>query len=72
MPAPSDAERGVRGIDVFVRSDAEQLSHLVALVDRGELRVDVAERVPLPALPDVHARAAKGALPGKVVILPTA
>ena len=26
MPAPADEERGVRGIDLFVRSDAEQLS----------------------------------------------
>lgn len=42
MPAPSDEERGVRGIDLFVRSDAEQLSHLAALIDGGELRVEVA------------------------------
>src|SRR5256714_1118459 len=26
MPAPSDEARGVRGIDLFVRSDAQQLS----------------------------------------------
>ena len=69
MPAPSDEERGVRGIDLFVRSDADQLSHLVALVDSGELRVDVAERAPLTELAEVHARAATGALPGKVVIV---
>ena len=68
MPAPSDEERGVRGIDLFVRSDAEQLAQLVALVDRGELRVEVAERVPLAELPALHARAAAGELPGKVVI----
>ncbi|HTJ37735.1 MAG TPA: NADP-dependent oxidoreductase [Dactylosporangium sp.] len=68
MAAPSDEERGVRGVDVFVRSDAEQLSRLVALVDRGELRVDVAERVPLAQLPAVHARAA--GLSGKVIVLP--
>ena len=72
MPAPGDEERGVRAVDVFVRSDAEQLSRLVALVDRGELRVDVAERVPLAELPAVHAQAAAGALPGKVVVLPAA
>jgi NADPH:quinone reductase-like Zn-dependent oxidoreductase len=69
MPAPTDEERGVRGIDVFVRSDADQLSKLVAMVDRGELRVDVAQRVPLAELPDVHAQAAAGVLPGKVVVL---
>lgn len=46
MPAPGDVERDVRGIDLFVRSDAQQLAHLVELVDRGELRVEVARRVP--------------------------
>jgi NADPH:quinone reductase-like Zn-dependent oxidoreductase len=73
MPAPSDDARGVRGIDLFVRSDAAQLAQLVALVDSGQLRVDVAQRVPLAELPAVHARAAAGALHGKTVIVaPTA
>ncbi|MEU8304770.1 NADP-dependent oxidoreductase [Actinomadura sp. NPDC048955] len=70
MPAPADEERGVRGIDLFVRSDAGQLSELVARVDRGALTVDVAERVALADLASVHARAAAGTLPGKVVVLP--
>jgi NADPH:quinone reductase-like Zn-dependent oxidoreductase len=69
MPAPSDEERGVRGVDLFVRSDAGQLSQLVALVDRGELRVGVARRVPLAELPALHAEAATGTLTGKAVIL---
>ncbi|HEY0534945.1 MAG TPA: NADP-dependent oxidoreductase [Actinoplanes sp.] len=73
MPAPSDEQRGVRGIDLFVRSDAEQLKRLVALIDSGELHVDVAQRVPLAELPSVHAQAAAGALHGKTVIVaPTA
>ncbi|GIM97047.1 NADP-dependent oxidoreductase [Paractinoplanes toevensis] len=69
MPAPSDDQRGVRGIDLFVRSDAEQLARLVALVDSGELRVDVAQRFPLAELPAVHTQAAAGALHGKTVIV---
>lgn len=69
MPAPSDELRGVRGVDLYVRSDAGQLAELVARVDRGELTVDVDERVALADLPDVHARAAAGALGGKVVVL---
>ncbi|QDO03592.1 NADP-dependent oxidoreductase [Streptomyces sp. RLB3-17] len=70
MPAPSDEERGVRGIDLFVRSNAEQLSHLAELIDGGELRVEVARRVPLAELPALHADAAAGALPnGKVVVV---
>ncbi|EWC63358.1 Zinc-containing alcohol dehydrogenase superfamily [Actinokineospora spheciospongiae] len=71
MPAPADEERGVRGIDLYVRSDAGQLSELVARVDRGELTVDVAERVPLADLPSVHARAATGTLRGKVIVVPS-
>jgi NADPH:quinone reductase-like Zn-dependent oxidoreductase len=70
MPAPADEERGVRAVDLFVRSDATQLSELVARVDRGELTVDVAERVALTDLASVHARAGAGTLRGKVIVLP--
>jgi NADPH:quinone reductase-like Zn-dependent oxidoreductase len=70
MPNPADEGRGVRGVDLYVRSDAAQLSELVARVDRGELTVDVAERVPLDDLASVHARAAAGTLAGKVIVLP--
>ena len=69
IDTPADEKRGVRGVGVFVRSDAEQLSRLVALVDSGELRVDVAERLPLAELADVHAKADAGDLSGKVVIV---
>ncbi|MDY7085240.1 MAG: NADP-dependent oxidoreductase [Actinomycetota bacterium] len=68
MPAPSDELRGVRGIDLFVRSDADQLADLAARVSTGELRVDVGQRVPLAGLSTVHAQAAAGELPGKTVI----
>ncbi|EOD65080.1 NADP-dependent oxidoreductase [Amycolatopsis vancoresmycina] len=67
MPAPGDEARNVRGIDLFVRSDAGQLAKLVAQVDRGELHVDVAERVPLPELAALHARPA---VHGKVIVVP--
>ncbi|GLZ55661.1 NADP-dependent oxidoreductase [Actinomycetospora sp. NBRC 106378] len=69
-PAPADEARGVRGVDVFVRSDAPQLGRLVCMVDRGELRVDVARRVSLPDLAAVHAEADAGTLRGKVVVVP--
>ncbi|WP_089158006.1 NADP-dependent oxidoreductase [Micromonospora sp. NBS 11-29] len=73
MPAPADEERGVRGVDLFVRSDADQLADLAARIGTGELRVDVAERVALADLPALHARAGAGELPGKTVVLaPTA
>jgi len=71
-PAPADDGRGVRAVDVYLRSDAGQLATLVAMVDAGELRVDVGERLPLAQLAAVHARAVAGGLPGKVVLLPAA
>jgi len=67
MPTPSDESRGVRAAGVYVKADAAELSQLVALVDSGELTVDIAERVPLSELPAIHARAAAGELRGKVV-----
>jgi NADPH:quinone reductase-like Zn-dependent oxidoreductase len=73
MPAPSDDQRGVRGIDLFVRSDATQLAHLVTLVDSAHLHIDITHRVPLADLPTVHTQAATGTLHGKTVIVaPTA
>lgn len=72
MQAPSDEARGVRGINVYVRSDVEQMARLVSMVDQGALHVDVAERVALSELPAVHARAAAGALPGKIIVVAAA
>jgi NADPH:quinone reductase-like Zn-dependent oxidoreductase len=69
IETPGDEARGVRAVGVFVRSDAGQLTRLAALVDAGELRVDVAERVPLAELPALHAKAAAGDLSGKVVVV---
>ncbi|CAI9402424.1 NADP-dependent oxidoreductase [Nocardioides sp. T2.26MG-1] len=70
MPAPADEDRGVRGIDLYVRSDAAQLAGLAELVDRGQLKVQVAQRAPLEDLASIHAQAAAGTLHGKVVITP--
>ncbi|RJK95989.1 NADP-dependent oxidoreductase [Vallicoccus soli] len=69
MPAPGDERRGVRAVDLYVRSDVDQLDELVARVDRGELTVDVAERVPLAELARLHERAAAGEVSGKVVVV---
>jgi len=73
MQAPSDEARGVRGLNLFVRSDAKQLADLVGAVDRGELHIDISRRIQLQDLPALHKDAADGAVSGKVVILaPTA
>jgi NADPH:quinone reductase-like Zn-dependent oxidoreductase len=72
MTTPGDAERGVRAAGVFVEPKVDELAQLVALVDSGELTVDVAQRVPLSELPAIHARAAAGEIRGKVVAVPDA
>ncbi|MCU1405163.1 MAG: NADPH:quinone reductase [Glaciihabitans sp.] len=72
MTTPGDESRGVRSAGVFVRADVDELAQLVALVDSGELTVDIAQRVPLSELPAIHARSAAGELRGKVVAVPEA
>lgn len=72
MPAPDDEERGVTSVVVFVRSDVAQLARLVELVDGGELRVEVAQRVALSELVSIHEQANAGTLRGKVVVVPDA
>ena len=72
IPTPGDEKRGVRAVSVFVRSDAQQLSHLVDLTEQGHLRINVTERVPLPKLAALHAKADSGEISGKAIVLPTA
>lgn len=69
MPAPDDAARDVRSAVVFVRSDRDRLERLAALVDAGELPVEVTRRIPLTELPALHAQASTGRIAGKVIIL---
>ncbi|TQS42547.1 NADP-dependent oxidoreductase [Cryptosporangium phraense] len=70
MPAPSDEQRGVRGIDLFVRSDAAQLAELAERIDAGSLRIDVADRRRLQDLAAVQDEGAAGRLPGKTIVVP--
>ena len=69
-PGPQDAPRGIRVEQVYVRSDAARLAELVARVDAGELRIDVAERRPLTELAAVHDEGTAGRLKGKTVLIP--
>lgn len=70
MPTPGDDTRGVRAVTVFVLPNRERLRELVALVDDGRLTVEVTRRIPLTDLRALHAEAALGRIPGKVVVLP--
>ncbi|TDX77326.1 NADPH:quinone reductase-like Zn-dependent oxidoreductase [Rathayibacter sp. PhB151] len=69
LSTPGDETRGVRAATVFVLPNRERLAELVALVDAGELTVEVTRRVPLAELPAVHAEAAAGRIAGKVIVL---
>lgn len=70
IPGPEDAGRRVRTVEVFTRSDATQLAELVTRVDAGDLKINVAERLPLADLAAVHAQAAAGRLSGKTILTP--
>jgi NADPH:quinone reductase-like Zn-dependent oxidoreductase len=69
-PGPEEAGRGVRTVRVFTRSDPAQLAELVARVNAGDLKIDVAQRRPLTDLASVHEQAAAGQLPGKTILIP--
>ena len=54
----------------FLRRGAAVLTELVGLVDTGDLKVEIAQRVSLPELIKVHEEAEAGRLRGKVVVVP--
>lgn len=70
VPTPGDEERNVRAVTIFVHPDADVLSHLVALIDSGDLHVEIARRVPLSELPTIHQQADAGEIHGKVIAVP--
>ena len=72
VTTPGDEARGVRAVTIYVHPDASVLAGLVGLVDSGDLRVAVAQRVALSELPAIHERADAGAIHGKVVVVPPA
>ncbi|MEV4264280.1 NADP-dependent oxidoreductase [Kribbella sp. NPDC049584] len=70
VPTPGDEQRNVRAATIFLHPDADVLSDLVALVDSGDLHVEIARRVPLSELPAIHQQADAGEIHGKVVAVP--
>lgn len=70
LATPGDESRGVRAATVFVRPDRARLAELVALIDAGELAVEVTRRIALAELPALHAEAEAGRIAGKVIVLP--
>jgi len=68
-PVPADEARSVRTAGVWVRPDAAHLADLVSRIDKGLLKLHIADRRPLEQLPTVHHNASTGKLPGKTVIV---
>ncbi|GAA3241666.1 zinc-binding dehydrogenase [Nonomuraea helvata] len=58
------------GTHFVARNDPAQLAELAALIDRGELDVEIAESLPLTELGKVHRRAEEGDTRGKIILLP--
>ena len=64
------ADLDIRSVGFSARNDPELLAEVVRLVDAGELTVDVAERLPLSELAEVHRRSEAGQTRGKVILIP--
>lgn len=69
-PPEESLPRNVRGAREFLTNDSAALARLVALVDSGELTIDIADRRPLVDLADLHAADQQGRLVGKTVLTP--
>ncbi|AFR51255.1 zinc-binding dehydrogenase [Gordonia sp. KTR9] len=70
MATPDDTSRGVRAATVFVQPNRQRLAELVDLVGAGALGVEVARRIRLAELPELHREAAAGRIAGKVIVTP--
>lgn len=70
IATPGDESRGIRAATVFVRPNRDRLRQLIALVDAGDLTVEVTRRISLAELPTLHAEAEADRIAGKVIVLP--
>jgi NADPH:quinone reductase-like Zn-dependent oxidoreductase len=71
VPAAPDsfAERQIEFHYVFVRPDAAQLIEIAALIDAGDVRVQVSEELPLEQAARAHELIETGHTRGKIVLL---
>ena len=68
--SPQAASAEVEVLFFQVRSDTAQLAEIAALIDAGELRLDISERGLLADTEAIHERAEAGDLRGRVVLVP--
>jgi NADPH:quinone reductase-like Zn-dependent oxidoreductase len=62
------ADRGLRAPRMLVEPDGASLERLVALVDAGELRLEVSDALPLAEAAEAHRRTESGTTRGKRVL----
>ena len=63
--------RGTRVENVWIRTDGPRLAELSSLVDAGRLTLRVAGTYPLEDVALAHERLAKGAVRGRIVLVPS-
>ena len=75
-PGDSDPTRcGIPGhtqrvVFFSVRSDTTQLTHIVELIDSGQLHLDISARRPLSDTAQLHQQSEDGALRGRTLLIP--
>ncbi|WP_245602079.1 zinc-binding dehydrogenase [Hamadaea tsunoensis] len=69
-PVEPPTGAGVTALHMVARNDVADLAALAALVEAGEIRLDVSASYPLSELAEVHRRSEAGLVRGKVVIIP--
>lgn len=70
QPGGDFPDRSQRVVLFSVRSDADQLTDLVDLLDLGQLQLDVSARRPLSDTAQVHKLSEDGALRGRTLLIP--
>jgi NADPH:quinone reductase-like Zn-dependent oxidoreductase len=68
--APPPSERDIRVVNVYVRSDGDQLGLLAAALAEGKLHVDIGASYPLTRAAGALAQALKGGGGAAVVVEP--
>ena len=67
-PTEGAAQRAARAELLISRTDADQLAHVAALVEAGDVRVEIAEILPLDEVARAHELSESGHVRGKLVL----
>jgi len=69
-PGEEFPDRAQRVVFFSVRSDTTQLTHIVDLIDTGQLHLDISARRPLSDTAQLHQQSEDGALRGRTLLIP--